>query len=67
MIRFYDLDLIFMVNYEKTLSALYLLNQWPDFDQTGRYIIGRTLKDDKIVQGHEGHITIKWGGAYVFF
>ena len=22
-------------NYEKALSALYLLNQWPDFDQTG--------------------------------
>ena len=26
-----------MYNYEKALSAFYLLNQWPDFDQNGTY------------------------------
>ena len=39
MIIFSDLDhiskLSLPLNYEKALSAPYLLNQWPDFDQTG--------------------------------
>ena len=53
LLDFHDLDLIFKVtrsyNYEKkpsALPALYLMIQWPDFDQTGTDIFGSCLIKD---------------------
>ena len=34
------------ITMEKFSLYSYLLNQRPDFDQTGRYIIGRTVRND---------------------